>query len=101
MIKAEQIHCGQYKKYDDFHRIWTIETDEPRESVLKYCFSELHNKSYEVPPSAEWHDNIRYGGEKSGDMSYYFRGYYDLVKLSRDGESPDVYKFEIVEPYAD
>lgn len=98
MISAKQIQCGQYKKYDDFYRIWDIETDESREAVLKYCFSELYKRSYEIPQKDEWRANIRIGGAKDHDMSYYFHGYYDLVEYPVGSGN---YKFEIVEPYAD
>ena len=102
MIKAEQIHCGQFKRYGDFFRIWEIETDEPKEAVKEYCFKELYNKSYDVPLSSEWHANININGAKSGDASYYFRGYYTLTKLSWTENEPLVkYEFKVCEPYAD
>ena len=44
MIKAERTECGQRKRYGDFFRVWEIETDEPKEAVLEYCFKELYNK---------------------------------------------------------
>lgn len=94
MFAAKQIHCGQYKKYGDFFRVWEIETDMPREAVLEKCFAELCKT--ELPESAEYHREIRLGtGGHSGDASYYFRGYYTLEAVEKG------YKFTVCEPYAD
>lgn len=93
-MKAIQTHCGQYKKYGDFFRVWKIETkEEDREKVLQYCFDNLYKRV--VPNEAEWRKNIRYGGEKSNDMYYYFGGYYILAK------NENGYTFTVCEPYAD
>lgn len=102
MIKAELVHSGQYKRYGDTFRVWEIETDEPFEAVKDYCFKELYVRKYEVPSSAEWHENIKVGGAKSGDMGYYFRGYYILTKTNwNETELPARYKFEVCEPFTD
>ena len=93
MIKAKQIHCGQYRRYDDFYRVWEIETDEPQEKVLEYCFSELHKRK--VPEYGEWHHAVKFGGERDGDMAYYFAGYYRLEEIESG------YKFTVCEPYCD
>lgn len=93
-ITAEQTHCGQHRKYGDFFREWDIQTDEKnREVVLNYCFDNLYKRR--VPDSAEWHLNIKYGGEKSEDANYYFAGYYTLAKTDKG------YKFTVCEPYCD
>lgn len=93
MIKSMQTHVGQYRRYGDFFREWDIETDEPKEAVLEYCFSELYTRR--VPEEAEWKANIVYGGPKSDDAGYYFGGYYSLKKTETG------YYFTICEPYAD
>ena len=93
MIEAKQTHCGKYRPYDDFHREWEVTTDLPEEEVIEWCFENLHK--HRVPPSGEWHANIRSGGEKDGDYGYYFAGYYSIRKINGG------YKFVICEPYAD
>lgn len=93
MIKSTHTHAGQYRRYGDFFREWEIETDEPEEAVLEYCFTELYKRR--VPEEAEWKANIRCGGPKSGDAGYYFAGYYNLKKTETG------YHFTICEPYAD
>ena len=95
MIAAKQIHCGQYKRYGDFFRVWEIETDESKEAVLEYCFAELYKVKNRPAPSGEWHANIRYGGERFHDADYYFRGYYSIE------QTPTGYKFTVCEPYCD
>jgi hypothetical protein len=94
-LKAQPIHCGQYKPYGDFFRVWDIETDcEDKGKVLEYCFTSLYQSR--IPESDEWHKNIRYGtGEKSGDANYYFAGYYNLNKTATG------YKFTVCEPFTD
>ena len=94
MIKATQTHCGQYKRYGDFFRVWEIETDEDEEAVREYCFSELYKKK-DMPTEAVWRAAVRYGGERWSDPGYYFRGYYKL------NETEIGYKFTICEPFAD
>lgn len=93
-MEIKQIHCGQYKPYGDFFRVWEVKTDnEQKEEVLKFLFENVYKRN--VPPEAEWRANIRYGGEKFSDPGYYFAGYYRLDKI--DGG----YKFTICEPFAD
>ncbi len=94
MIKATQTHCGQYKRYGDFFRVWEIETDEAEEVILDYCFTELYKKR--VPEKSEWSFAVRDpDGEHYYDLGYYFRGYYTL------GKTEVGYKFTICEPFAD
>lgn len=93
MIKAKEVHCGQYRKYDDFYRVWEIQTDMGKEEVVEWCFQNLHKRR--VPESAEWHKNIRIGGEKSGDYRYYFMGYYKIEKINGG------FRFTVCEPYED
>lgn len=93
MIQAKQTHCGQYKRYGDFFRVWEIETDEPQDAVVEYCFSNLYKRR--VPTSGEFHAAIRYGGEKWNDPGYYFAGYYNIEKTETG------YTFTVCEPYAD
>ena len=94
MINAKQTHCGQYKRYGDFFRVWEIETDEAEEAVKEYCFSELYKKK--LPTSGEFHAAIRFpDGEHCHDAAYYFRGYYSLTKTDTG------YTFKVCEPFAD
>ena len=93
MIESKNVHCGQYKPSDDFYRVWEVNTDEPEEKVLEYCFSELYKRR--VPPEAEWLAAIRYGGKHYYDPGYYFAGWYRL-ELAEHG-----YNFIVCEPYAD
>ncbi len=93
MIEAKQTHCGQYKRYGDFFRVWNIKTDLPEEQAVEWCFQNLYPRK--VPASAEWHANICYGGSKFSDAGYYFAGYYSMKEI--DGG----FEFSICEPYAD
>ena len=43
MIEAKQTHCGQYKPYGDFFRIWNVQTDLPQDEVVKWCFEKLYH----------------------------------------------------------
>lgn len=94
MFETKQTHNGQYEKYGDFVREWEIETDLSKEEVLDKCFTELYKK--QLPESAEYHKEIRYGiGGHSGDADYYFAGYYTLEQTEKG------YLFKVFEPYAD
>lgn len=93
-MEVKQIHCGQYKRYGDFFRVWEVKTDSKnKEEVLNYLFENVYKRK--VPCSGEWHANVRYGGEKSSDPGYYFAGYYTLEEIEGG------YKFTICEPYCD
>ena len=93
-MEAKQIHCGQYKRYGDYFRVWEIKTDgESKEEVMKYIRENVHKS--DLPPSGEWSANVRYGGERSNDPYYYFRGCYTLEEI--DGG----YKNTVKEPYCD
>lgn len=93
-MEAKQIHCGQYERYGDSFRVWEIKTDgESKEEVLKYIRENVHKS--DLPPSGEWSANVRYGGERSNDPAYYFRGCYTLEEI--DGG----YKYTVKEPYCD
>jgi len=93
-IKVEQLHCGQYRSYGDFFRVWSLETEvEDKETILNYCFENLYKRR--LPESIDYHRNIRFGGEKSGDANYYFEGYYQLDKCQTG------WKFTVCEPYCD
>lgn len=93
MIKAKQIHCGQYKRYGDTFRVWDIETDETEEDVRKYCFTELYKR--ELPTEAVWRAEVRMGGAHFNDPGYYFRGYHKLIKTQTG------YTFTVCEPFCD
>jgi hypothetical protein len=94
LMVAKQTHCGQYKRYGDFFRVWNIETAcEDKVKVLEYCFTYLLKRR--IPESAEWHFNIQRDGPNAGDADYYFRGYYTL------GKTDTGYKFTVCEPYDD
>lgn len=94
-FKAKRTHCGQYRPYGDFFRVWEIETNcEDEEKVLDFCFTELYTRR--VPPKAEWSAEIRIGsGSHARDCGYYFAGYYTLTKIENG------YEFKICEPFAD
>lgn len=93
-MNIKRIHCGQYKPYGDFFRVWKIETDNKNaEEVLQYLFENVYKRK--VPHEAEWRANIRFGGEKFSDAGYYFAGYYRLDQID------DGYKFTVCEPFAD
>ena len=94
MITAKQTHCGQYKRYGDFFRVWDIQTDESEEAVKEYCFTELAKRK-DLPTKGEWSHAIRIGGERWNDPGYYFRGYYTLSKTDTG------YTFKVCEPYCD
>ena len=95
MITAKQTHCGQYKRYGDFFRVWEIETDESEEAVREYCFTEIYKRK-DLPAEATWRAAIRHpDGEHRNDPSYYFRGYYKLTKTEAG------YTFTVCEPYAE
>lgn len=93
MIESKQIHCGQYKRYGDFFRIWTVQTDLSKNEAIEWCLQNLYKRT--IPPSEEWHLNIRYGGTRYDDAGYYFAGYYSMEEI--DGG----FKFTVCEPFAD
>lgn len=93
-IKVKQTHCGQYRSYGDFFRVWEVETNLSKEEVLNYCFTELHNRR--LPEKTEWLKEIHHGtGRHSDDAGYYFAGWYELEKIEGG------YKFTVCEPFAD
>lgn len=93
-MEAKVIHCGQYKRYGDFYRVWEIKTDgESEEEVLKYIRENVHKA--DLPPSGEWSANVRYGGKRWNDAAYYFRGCYSLEEIEGG------YKYTVKEPFCD
>lgn len=93
-MQVKQIHCGQYKRYGDFYRVWEIKTDgESEEEVLKFIRENVHKT--DLPPAGEWSANVRYGGERANDPAYYFRGCYSLEEIEGG------YKYTVKEPYCD
>lgn len=93
-MEAKVVHCGQYRPYGDYFRVWDIQTDsESRDEVLKYVRENVYSK--ELPPAGEWSANIRYGGPRSNDPAYYFRGCYFMEEI--DGG----YRYTVREPYCD
>lgn len=78
IFEARQTHCGQYKPYGDFFRVWDIATEASKESTLDYCFDKLYTRR--VPESCEWHMNT---------------GYYTLVAIQGG------FIFTICEPFTD
>jgi len=53
MIEAKQTHCGRYKPYGDFFRIWNVQTNLPQDEVVKWCFEKLCHGRVR-PIHAEW-----------------------------------------------
>lgn len=94
MIEARRIHCGQYKRYGDFFRVWEVETDLPEEEAVNWCFENLYH-GWALPREAKWRNDVRFDGEHGRDPGYYFRGYYNVREI--DGG----FKFTICEPFAD
>lgn len=93
-MEVKLIHCGQYKRYGDFFRVWEIKTDgESPKEVLKYIKENVHK--YDLPHAGEWSANVRYGGERFNDPTYYFRGCYYLTEIEGG------YKYTVREPYCD
>lgn len=93
-MQVKQIHCGQYKRYGDFYRVWEIKTDgESEEEVLKFIRENVQKT--DLPPAGEWSANVRYGGERANDPAYYFRGCYSLEEIEGG------YKYTVKEPYCD
>ena len=91
MFEAKQIHSGQYKRYGDSYDVWEIKTEQSKEETLDWCFENLHKKR--VPEKAEFYQNTRCGGAKSGDMDYYFAGYYTIEAIEGG------FKFTYVYPW--
>lgn len=94
MIEAKQTHCGQYKPYGDFFRIWNVQTDLPQDEVVKWCFEKLYYGKV-LPTHAEWKANIVYGAPHSSDPGYYFAGYYAIREIDGD------FEFKVCEPFCD
>lgn len=69
MIEAKQTHCGQYKPYGDFFRIWNVQTNLPQDEVVKWCFEKLYYGKV-LPIHAEWRANIAYGAPHFSDPGY-------------------------------
>ncbi len=93
-MESKQVHCGQYKSYGDFFRVWEITTDETEgDKVLQYCRENLYER--ELPKKAEFKQNIRYGNKEFGNANYYFAGYYELEKINTG------WKFTVCEPFTD
>lgn len=94
MFEAKQTHCGQYKRYGDFFRVWEIKTDLPRHEAVQRCFDELYH-GRTLPSVIDYVTNTRPGGARSNDPDYYFAGYYTTKEM--DGG----FEFAICEPFAD
>ena len=41
MIEAKKIESRKREIYGDFSQVWSIKTDEEKEKVRDYCFSEF------------------------------------------------------------
>ncbi|WP_337664223.1 hypothetical protein [Suilimivivens sp.] len=96
MFEVKQTHCGQYKAYGDFFRVWEITTEASVEETMKYFYENIHKLKTPLPSEGEWRAAIRFGtGEHSGDASYYFRGYYKIERIENG------YRITVCEPYAD
>lgn len=97
-FSAVQVHCGQYRPYGDFFRVWDVTTAASEAETLEWCFNNLYKRR--VPREAEWHANTRYGGEKWGDMDYHFAGYYKMAPIQVESARIG-FRFTICEPFAD
>lgn len=99
MIEAKKIESRQRERYGDFFQVWAIKTDEPKEKVLEYCFSEFCKGK--LPRFAEWLREIRDGGGHEGDANYYFAGYYRLEEQPAEVGEVKKFLFTHVLPYCD
>lgn len=97
-MEVKMIHCGQYRPYGDFFRVWEVKTNGSmsKEEVVDFMFENYYKRR--VPPKGEWSFNIRYGNEHFSDPDYYFRGWYTIEK--NDGND-GVYTFTVCEPFCD
>lgn len=95
MIKATQIHHGQYRPYGDSYDVWMVEADEEMgyEEVLAWCRENLIGGSM-VPLRYDFLQ--RHRNDKTFTMGDYFSGYVELYRYP-----PTSWKFEKVVPYAD
>ena len=46
MFEVKQTHCGQYKAYGDFFRVWEITTEASVEETMKYFYENIHKLKY-------------------------------------------------------
>lgn len=99
MIEAKKIESRQRERYGDYFQVWAIKTDETKDNVLEYCFSQFCRGK--LPGYGEWLRNIRVGGEHSGDANYYFSGYYRLEEQPAEIGEGKKYLFTHVLPYCD
>lgn len=99
MIKATQIHHGQYRPYGDSYDVWIIDTNEYMEfdDMLAWCRENLINGST-VPLEKQFYDIKAY--DESFTWNDYFKGYVRLYQYP-DGGKWSTWKFEKVRPYAD
>lgn len=89
-IVMKVVHRGQIRPFGDTYNVWEITTDKPEKEVLEFCKREILSNRY-VPSKKEWDRN-----QNDEDMSYYFRGYYNLVEYKKG-----VWRFTRVLPYTD
>ena len=90
---AKHTHSGQYKRYGDSYFEWDVTTDADEASAAEWC---LHNLAKpDLPRYDVFRKATMSGGEKSGDYSYYFRGYYTIRPITGG------YHFTICKPYTD
>ncbi|GEM_PF-824769 len=97
MFEIEKISSGQEQRYGDFFRKYSVKSDEPIEQVAENC---LKHYGRQLPPEAEWKQNIRIGAAHGDDPGYYFAGCYTLTVIGSDAGITE-YLFKIREPYAD
>lgn len=95
MIKATQIHHGQYRPYGASYDVWMVEADEEMgyEEVLAWCRENLIGGST-VPEKSEFYD--RHRNYDTFSLNDYFKGYVALYQYPNNS-----WKFERVRPYAD
>lgn len=97
MFEIEHISSRQEQRYGDFFRKYRVKSDEPIEQVAESC---LNYYGEQLPPEAEWKQNIRIGAAHGDDPGYYFAGCYTLTVIGTDAGITE-YLFKVTEPFAD
>lgn len=95
VIKTEQTHSGQYKRYGDSFYEWniTVKAGATKEEVLAYCqehFGKRRSKE-------EWSELSV--GQYNPEV--YFGGYYELSGPTKFEDGIDMYHYTLCSPYTD
>ena len=83
-INIKELKCGQPKPYADSEFEYIITTNYSKYEIQRFCQKYIRNCEQE---KKDW---------KTGVPESYFKGYYTFEEIS-----PNVYKYYVLEPYAD